>query len=284
MPSLRPQTRGTLQTPIPESPPDAPIAAVWGAIGGTIGDQGDLQTAFDDYAPTGHDHAGLYATLAHNHDANYAAIAHAHEGVYDPAGTASSAVSTHAAAADPHTGYQKESEKGAANGYASLGADGLVPSAQLPAAGADPWTYLRLANDFPTSSATAVDITGLGFTPAANARYEFEGQLMLRTATATVNPRAGFAWPTGMTDGVVNIQEAQSATASLQANGNINAAVLVAVGGLPNTTQSWPCSIWGAALAGAGPSGSIRAQIASETAGTTVTVKAGSFLKYRLIP
>jgi hypothetical protein len=44
----------------------------------------------------------------------------------EPAGT----VAAHAAAADPHTGYQKESEKGAANGYAGLGADGRVPDAQ----------------------------------------------------------------------------------------------------------------------------------------------------------
>ncbi|HJS44148.1 MAG TPA: hypothetical protein VJ755_11795, partial [Gemmatimonadales bacterium] len=44
-----------------------------------------------------------------------------------------SAISTHAAAADPHTVYQKESEKAVANGYASLDATGKVPSAQLPA-------------------------------------------------------------------------------------------------------------------------------------------------------
>ena len=41
------------------------------------------------------------------------------------------AVAAHEAAGDPHTGYQKESEKGVANGYASLGATGLVPIAQL---------------------------------------------------------------------------------------------------------------------------------------------------------
>lgn len=39
----------------------------------------------------------------------------------------------HAAASDPHTGYQQESEKGSANGYASLDSGGKVPSNQLPA-------------------------------------------------------------------------------------------------------------------------------------------------------
>lgn len=38
----------------------------------------------------------------------------------------------HGAAADPHTQYQKESEKGAASGYASLDAATKVPIAELP--------------------------------------------------------------------------------------------------------------------------------------------------------
>lgn len=45
---------------------------------------------------------------------------------------ASTAVSGHVAAADPHTQYQKESEKGQPNGYASLDASGQVPVAQIP--------------------------------------------------------------------------------------------------------------------------------------------------------
>lgn len=45
---------------------------------------------------------------------------------------ANAAVATHAGAADPHTGYQKESEKAAANGYASLDAGTQVPIAQIP--------------------------------------------------------------------------------------------------------------------------------------------------------
>ena len=148
--------------------------------------------------------------------------------------------------------------------------------------GADPWTYLTLAQDFTTTSATAVDVTGLGFAPAANVKYEFEARLMLRTATATVNARAGFAWPTGMTDGIVQIMESQAATGTpLFASGNINAASLIAVGGLPNTTQSWPCTIKGFGIAGPTPSGNIRVQLASETAGTTVRVVTNSFLRYR---
>lgn len=149
---------------------------------------------------------------------------------------------------------------------------------------AEGWTYLRLLSDFTTSSATAVDITGLAFAPAANTRYEFVARLMVRTATTTVGPRPGVAWATGMTDGVAFIQQTSSATANVFANGNINAAVLAPVGGLPNTTQSYPALIEGYVMAGATPSGNVRAQLASETAGTVVTVKAGSFLKYRIVP
>jgi microcystin-dependent protein len=49
-------------------------------------------------------------------------------GLYEALG----AVSTHAAASDPHTGYQREVEKAAANGYASLDGTTKVPYAQLP--------------------------------------------------------------------------------------------------------------------------------------------------------
>jgi hypothetical protein len=41
-------------------------------------------------------------------------------------------IKTHLVAADPHTQYQKEIEKGAANGYASLDGSVLVPLAQIP--------------------------------------------------------------------------------------------------------------------------------------------------------
>lgn len=148
---------------------------------------------------------------------------------------------------------------------------------------ADSWSYLKLTSDFTTSSATAVDVTGLAFTPAANVQYEFEAILLLRTATATVGPRTGVAWPTGLTDGVADLFVPTSGTAQVLVFGNNNASLLAAVGGLPNTTQSYPSRIAGTFIAGASPSGTFRIQMASETAGTNVIVKAGSFLKYRVI-
>lgn len=147
--------------------------------------------------------------------------------------------------------------------------------------GTDLWVYVVLVSDFVTSSATAVPVTGLQFTPALNKRYEFEGKFLLRTATTTVGPRPGLAWPTGMSDGVASLWMTSSATAQLIANGNINAALLIAVGGLPTNTLSYPAYLEGLVIAGVSPSGTVRVQLASETAGTNVTMKAGSFIKYR---
>lgn len=84
-------------------------------------------------ANVGADPAGTAASAVSTH----AGAADPHPGyatdadVSAVAATVPTAISNHEAAADPHTGYQKESEKGVANGYASLGADGKVPAAQL---------------------------------------------------------------------------------------------------------------------------------------------------------
>lgn len=149
-------------------------------------------------------------------------------------------------------------------------------------AAADPWAYLQLASDFTTSSATAVDVTGLAFTPAANTDYVIEAQLLMRTATATVGARPGIAWPTaGMTDAIAEIRASSSATAQVLAYGNSAAAVLNANTGLATTTGSFAAKVEATLLMGASPAGNFRLQLASETAGTNVTLKAGSWMRYR---
>lgn len=166
--------------------------------------------------------------------------------------------------------------------YTAAEVDALL--ADLPGGeGSDPWTYVEVngGSDFTTTSNTAQDVTGLAFTPALNTRYIFEAVLGIRSATATVNPRVGLAWPTGMADGVATIEQTSTATAKVMANGNISAPLLMAVGGIPNNSASWPALIYGFVLAGATPSGNVRIQLASETNGTTVRIIAGSYLRYR---
>lgn len=204
-------------------------------------------------------------------------------GSQGPAGATGSA-----GAAGPKGDTGDTGPPGAAGSQGPAGNDGAAgaqgPQGIQGEAGSDGWTYARLANDFTTSSATAVDVTGLAFTPAANQRYEFEGRFMLRTATTTVGARPGLAWPTGGADGVADVFVTSSATAEVAGRGNIAGSILAPVGGLPNTTASWPGRVGGIFIAGASPSGNVRVQLASETAATNVTMKAGSFLKYRLIP
>lgn len=65
----------------------------------------------------------------------------------DPTGTAAAAIATHEAAPDPHTGYQRESEKGAANGYAALDGSTKVPVIQLPDATTSIKGVVELATD-----------------------------------------------------------------------------------------------------------------------------------------
>ena len=231
-----------------------------------ISDVVNLQTTLDGKAASAHTHAeadvtGLTAALA-----GKATTGHTHSELH----TRQHSVT---ASAD-HT------FPGGTSTF--LRADGTFAA---PSGGSDPWTYLRTTSDFTTSSATAVDVTGLAFAPSANERYEIEAHLLLRTATATVNPRSGWAWATGLTDGTMEIQQAQTVAGRvLFSYGNINAALLIAVGGIPNTTQSWPSRYRGYVMAGASPSGNLRVQLASETAGTVVTVKAGSWLRHRTVP
>jgi hypothetical protein len=63
------------------------------------------------------------------------------------------AIAAHVAASDPHTQYQKESEKGVANGYAGLGADGKVPASQLPTSAAQPFDLTAFYPGVPSASA-----------------------------------------------------------------------------------------------------------------------------------
>jgi len=230
-------------------------AAAWGDITGQLSGQTDLQAALD-----------AKAASSHNHDAAYEA---------KNANIQAHVVSAHA----PSTA-QKNSDITKAEIEAKL--TGAITS-HSHSGGSDPWTVIRLASAFPTTSSTAVNITGLAFTPAASKTYEFYANLMCRTATATVGPRPGCAWPTGLTDGVACVEITSAAATKVFQNGNITASVLAPVGGLPTTTGSWPSIIYGVFVSGVSPSGNFRLQLASETNGTQVQAIAGSFLRYREI-
>jgi len=103
------------------------------------------------------------------------------------------AVGAHVAESDPHTGYQLEAEKGAANGYASLGADGLVPQEQLGTGTQDGTRFLRDDGTWQPAGLTGVTVTGtpatgdvIVATSSTTARWR-----SLATAVVTVSDGAG---------------------------------------------------------------------------------------------
>ena len=96
--------------------------------------------------------------------------------------TASGALSTHAAAADPHTGYQKESEKDAANGYVGLDASSHINLG-------DTNLYRSASNVLKTDDALTVAgvLTASKVMTAAPARFNLSGNLTLGTSAADIS-------------------------------------------------------------------------------------------------
>lgn len=107
---------------------DVTIASSGGG-GVSDGDKGDVVVSGSGTVWTveddSHTHTSSTVTPA---GIGAATSGHNHDGAYEAAG----AVATHAGLSDPHTGYQKESEKGVANGYPELDSGGEIPWAQVP--------------------------------------------------------------------------------------------------------------------------------------------------------
>lgn len=152
-----------------------------------------------------------------------------------------------------------------------------------PSGGTDPWTYVKLASDFTTGNATPTNVTGLAFAPAASQTYVIEGMLLLRPSSATVGARPGIAWPTGSTDGAAYVDAPSTAAAVIMSFGNPSAAHQALSTGQPTTTASWLGSLMATLIMGAGPGGNFQVTLQSETAATNVTMRAGSWIRWRTI-
>lgn len=164
------------------------------------------------------------------------------------------------------------------------GAASTVPGPQGPPGPAS-WNDVKLALEFATTSATAVDVTGLAFTPPANATVEMEVVLLVSTATATVGPRPGLAWGTGMLNGGATVYTPLSLTTeapSHQTIDTITGSILGPVGGLPVANKSYRAQLLATFRTGPSPQ-PVRVQLASETNGTQVKATMGSFLKWRSV-
>lgn len=156
-----------------------------------------------------------------------------------------------------------------------------VLSATGGGGGGDGWTNVILGADFTISTTANNNVTGLAFTPTASKRYLVEGVLLMRTATATTGPRPGIAWPTGLDDGASYIFAPSSNTASVQRWQGAKTTQNAASTGLPTTVDSYLADVRAYFITGASPSGAFQITLASETAAVNVTIKAGSFIRYR---
>lgn len=164
--------------------------------------------------------------------------------------------------------------------------DRLFPAGVLaPAAGAtpagDPWNYEPLEADFTVSVTANTAVPGLSFTPEANKRYMIEGQYLLRTAVTTTGPRPGNLWPTGYTDGSASTFVPNSNTASAQRWQQAGTTANAASTGLPSNSASFLGTMQALLIMGASPSGNFQVTLASEIAASAVTMRAGSFIRWR---
>ena len=145
------------------------------------------------------------------------------------------------------------------------------------------WVYVRLMNDFSTSLVANTPVEGLNFTPPANKTCLVEGNFLLRTSTTTVGARPGCSWPAGCTDGAAWITAPNSYTASASRLVPAGTTSAAASTGLPATTNSHLGTLWATIVTGESVSNSFQITLASETAGTTVTMRAGSWIRYLVI-
>jgi hypothetical protein len=148
----------------------------------------------------------------------------------------------------------------------------------------DPWTYAKLAADVSNSNTTPIDVSALGFTPVANKTYIVEGVLMVRTSNTAAGVYLGAAYPTNCADQVCHIRVGREGEVEEIAY-NIGTAETQATPlGHLNTTQSWWASVNALLVtAAATPNAAFRIRLASETAARAVTIKKGSYIRWREI-
>lgn len=148
----------------------------------------------------------------------------------------------------------------------------------------DDWTYLVLGSDHTNSTTTTSDVPTLQMLFGAAGSYEFEGRLLVQTASTAAMPRltayepdnANGAWMITMTQGTTSVLEATGGTG---ATGGFTASGTARHANLPMLADVSAFYIATAAATTPWKMG-----LVSETAGQAVTVLAGSFIRWRKLP
>lgn len=249
------------------------------AHGHAIGDISGLQAGLDAKAASAHSHgianvtglqsaldgkqaAGSYATVSHNHDTAYAPFSHTHN--YEAAG----AVTAHAAAGDPHPQYLTQTEGDARYALSGQGA-------------ADPWTWLKLAADFPNSTVTPSNVTGLSFAGLAATTYLVEALLPFQAAATTTGIACALDVPAGATVYGFGVHAATATTLATFEQVADAATTGASAGVRAANAPTLLRASWLVILA-ATP-GTVQLQMRSEVAASAVTLKAGGIFGRRVI-
>lgn len=101
------------------------------------------------------------------------------------------------------------------------------------------------------------------------------------TGTTGAAPQPGIVWPTNVGDGVYYVQWAGGATSTQPRYGNTSATFGSGVDAIADSTGSWPLKIESTFLTTSTTTGNWQLTLRSEVAGTNVTLKEGSWLRYR---
>lgn len=256
--------------------------------GHAVADITSLQAALDGKAATAHAHAqydvtGLVGALASKAAASHGhALADVTDLVVTLAGK-SDVGHTHAQAAITNlttdlAAKQAASEKGQPDGYASLGADGKVPPAQLPAAGGSAWTTVKKTADTIKTDASLATDPHLQVALLAATRYAVRGKIFFDTgATSDFKWRhAGPASPA-----LVRLRRAwmlpgATAFAGIAVDQAFSAADLALAG---TGTNGGYVEFDGIVLTVAAGTFAIQWAQNTATAGQPTTVRAGSYLE-----
>jgi hypothetical protein len=164
-------------------------------------------------------------------------------------------------------------------GYIAPGTPATATSSGTVQLGVEVERCLTLAADFVTSSTSPAPLTGMGFTPTANATYRATFHGIITTAATTTAPNWRWSTVTG-TDYAAGRQSATTA-------GTTTEGVLIGANGILTGAINTPAvgnnPLWGWTVikTGATPSGDLVPEFASEVGGSAITVQAGAEVCYR---
>jgi hypothetical protein len=148
--------------------------------------------------------------------------------------------------------------------------------------GSDPWTYVSLGADHTNNTLTTTVVPTLQVTPSSSGTWIIEGMLICSTTNAAAMPRLTSYMPDNAT-GAATVEIQHGGTTSLIANNGTGAVGNFTAVGSAYAATGILAQVSACFVSTAAATVAFRLGLVSETAGETVTVLAGSWLRYRKV-